>query len=630
MMHLNETWVLKGRKGDARGLAEHIGISRRLASLLILKLQSYCMPRSEYSDPIACAEAEKLLADAAREFLAPDISLLYDEMSLKDMDKALDIIEAAAAEQKKVLIIGDYDVDGIMGLLILCDVMNRIFKDVSYYIPHRIDDGYGINEKIVCEARDNGVQLIITCDNGMSAYDAIGYAKSLGMDVIVTDHHSLPDADTCVDSGCGLPPADAIINPKRTDCTYPFKDLCGTVVAYKLANAIAKRIGIELRDWERDEMMCYAAIATICDIVELIDENRRIVHHGLKILNTSVKNPGLSELINVCGLAGKHLTTYEVGHIIGPCINAAGRLDTAELSYGLFIEKDPKKLHAIASEILDLNRKRQELTSLAYEKALFEIEGEAAPAPAPAESILIKYMPDTHESICGIVAGKLKDKFARPAIVLTVTPSGLLKGSGRSVEGFDLLRCVKTAENLLDKFGGHKMAVGVSIKSENLAQFREILNQKCDIDSEMLTPKERIDLCLEPEDITIELGEELERLEPFGRGNEKPVFAMRGVALEYASLIGIKRNVIKMKLRKSTPRANERISSYAMPLIDAVFFGDVNIFLKKLELTAGADDVLVCRGAPAIDLDITFYLEINEYNGTRKVQLIVRSVRKAV
>ena len=650
-MHINEKWFLKGRRGDAAALAECMGISKRLASLLAIRVFDGADAR-EGQTPV----------EAAAEFLNPDINLLYDETLMKDMDKALSALVSAAAADKKTLIIGDYDVDGIMGSIILYRVFRLSIRRVTHCIPHRIDDGYGINERIVREAHEDGVGLIVTCDNGISAHESIALAKSLGIDVIVTDHHDVsqegsggepadlpegmgdrPSAGSGVEpsdlpngtsdgpqAGGGgavyvgnatggipdgtVPAADAVIDPKQPGCAYPYKDLCGAMVAFKLAMAFAKRMGVDIPRGELDELLCYAAMATICDIVALTDENRRIVHHGLKILNAGIKNPGLTELIRVCGLSDKNLTTYEIGHIIGPCINAAGRLDSAELSYDLLTETDPDKIKKIAADILELNRTRQELTARAYEYAVTEI----GDGRVHGDKIIVLYMPDTHESICGIVAGKLKDKYMRPVIVLTDTASGFLKGSGRSVEGYDLLNCVKSAIGLLVKYGGHKMAVGVMIDKHDLEALRDALNFSCDIDGEALTPKERIDLCLDPEDLSMDLIGDVARLEPFGRGNDRPVFALKDMALEYASIIGSRRNVVKMKLRRNTS-----------PPVDAVFFGDIGMFLHKLDLADNGDAPLVYRGSPAVILDVTFYAEINDYNGIRKIQLIVRSVRKA-
>ena len=310
------------------------------------------------------------------------------------------------------------------------------------------------------------------------------------------------------------------------------------------------------------------------------------------------------------------MSTYEIGYIIGPCINAAGRLDTAELSFNLFNENDPMKLAKIVGEMLDTNRVRQDLTARAYENAVYEVELRGS----PVDRMIVLYMPGTHESICGIVAGKIKDKYSRPVIILTDAASKRLKGSGRSVEGFDLLNCVKRADKFLLKYGGHKMAVGVMLEKDNFELFRCEIIERCGIGDETITPKERIDVCLTPEDVTMDLAKELTRLEPFGRGNEKPVFALKGLLIEYASLIGAKRNVVKMKLRPVTGDAQT---------IDAILFGDSGLFMQKLDIVDDGSGQLICRSSPRVCVDVTFHTEINDYNGFRKVQLIIRSIRKA-
>ena len=671
-MYANEKWMIKGRVCDAGALACRIGISEQLACLVIGRLQSVI---SGYGKGIPV----EALADAVLDYLAPDKTLMHDASLMKDMDKALAVLEKAAAMQKKTLVIGDYDVDGIMGALILCTVLKKAIAGVDHYIPHRVDDGYGINEKIVEAAARDGVELIVTCDNGVSAHESIKMARALGIDVIITDHHEIPEENSCKEAeGVGMPQASAVVNPKRGDCGYPFKDLCGAAVAYKLATEFAKRARIALTGEEQDELFCFMAVATICDIVELTGENRRIVYHGLKRLNSGIRNPGMAELIRINGLAGRELSTFEVGHIIGPCINAAGRLDTAELSYGLFTETVPARLEQIAGEILELNRTRQELTNDAFEAAVGEIER----GRMSGENVIVLYMPSVHESICGIVAGKIKDRYYRPTIVFTDSPSGFLKGSGRSVDGISLLERVNKARGLLEKAGGHKMAVGITMDKRNLAAFREIMNSGCDDMAEMFVPIERIDLCIEPSGINAALLIDIDRLKPFGRGNEKPVFAVKDLALEFASVVGSKKNVIKMKLRSG--RANGARGGYngcgggggsggngggsgggsggngggggsggngggsgggsggngccaggyngyggSGAVFDAVFFGDICNFFYALDLAPDKDGLLVNKNMPPVRVDLTFLPEINEYNGVRRMQLIVRSIRKA-
>ena len=625
---------MKGRKGDAAALAERLGVSKRLAALVLGKFQ-------HIEDPDAVAEA-------ASEFLSPDIGRLYDAALMKDMDRALTTLGGAVSAQKKTLVIGDYDVDGVMGALILCTVFKKALNSVSHFIPHRVDDGYGINEKIVESAYGDGVGLIVTCDNGISAHASLKLAKSLGMDVIVTDHHAVPESGGEAEPGDGgLPEADAVVNPLRADCGYPFRDLCGAAVAHKLATAFANRMGIELTRAERDDLFCFAAIATVCDIVELVDENRRIVYHGLKMLNAGVGNPGLARLIDKCGLSGRELTTYEIGHIIGPCINAAGRLGSAELSYDLLTESNPRKLDEIAGRLIELNSLRRDLTAQAHDKAVADISREGL----SGDGIIISYVPGIHESICGIVAGILKEKYARPVLILTDSQSGVLKGSGRSVEGCDLLNCVKSVKHRLVRYGGHKMAVGVSVEPEMLRAFRGELNKTGGLPADALTPKEMIDLCLSPTDITNDLIYEASRLAPFGRGNEKPVFALKNAEIEQISLIGSRRNAVKMRVRLENSRADGRKAEIGTarrrrpPLIDAVYFGDVGLLLDKLELKDGGGGALTPGGgraaryalrddpasdnAPLMKVDMTFYPEFNDYNGVRRIQLVIRSVRLA-
>ncbi|MDR3119830.1 MAG: single-stranded-DNA-specific exonuclease RecJ, partial [Clostridiales bacterium] len=559
-----EQWFIKNRRGDVGALSRRLGVSRHLAGLLI----------------------GRSVGDAARarEFLEPDVGLLHDAAQLMDMDRALEILARAAASGTKVLVIGDYDVDGIMGILILCAAFGKAFPEVSHYIPHRVDDGYGINEKIVENAHRDGVGLIVTCDNGISAHESVRLAVEYGIEVVITDHHDVPLEDSGVDAeGYGIPAAHAVVDPKRPDCPYPFKGLCGAAVAYKLAIAFLAHMAIEISPEERDELFCFAAIATVCDIVELVDENRRIVYHGLKLLNAGVRNAGLFELIDVCGLARKELTSYGIGHILGPCINAAGRLDSAELSYRLFAERDHAAAREIAISLLELNRKRQEITSEALEAAIRAIEEQRL----FEDSVVVLYMPRTHESISGIVAGKLKDKYARPVIVLTDSKDGLLKGSGRSVDGYNLLEGVSRVRGLLHKFGGHSMAVGISVCREALPELRLELNRKCGIASGDLVPKEVVDLCVNAEEVSFGLICDVRRLEPFGRGNLKPLFALRGVTLESAVLIGSRRSVIRMRLRSVRDR-----------YMEAVFFGEVGVFAKVLGLTALEDGTLVAADIP--------------------------------
>ena len=579
----NERWFIKNRKGDPVELSRRLGISVQLSRMLISRS--------------ICDEA------SARAFLNPSFDSCYAPSLLKDMDAALGILESAVAEDLPALVIGDYDVDGVMGVYILCEAFARRFSNVMHYIPHRVDDGYGISSRIVEYAHDAGVRLIVTCDNGIAAHEAIALARSLGMRVIITDHHDVPDGQ--------LPEADAVIDPKRPDCGYPFKDLCGAAVAYKLAIAFTERLGVDMAPESLEMMFCFVAIATVCDIVDLLDENRAIVTHGLRLLNKDIKNVGLRELVDVCGLSQRELTTYNIGHVLGPCLNATGRLDSAELSYRLFAEQDRLRARSLALCALDLNRRRQEITAEALESACEAIARE----DLDMHPVIVAYLPGMHESVAGIVAGKLKDRFARPAVVLADAAQGCLKGSGRSIEGYNLLDAVSRVGGLLVKFGGHAMAIGLTVEPCQLGLFRDELIRTCELEQEDLVPRELIDVCVEADEISADLVRDIKRLEPFGRGNMRPLLAVRGLGLDYAALIGAKRNVVKIKLA-----SRDRLH-------DAVYFGDPDVFVRVLGLEPDDMGMLVGGAMPRLRVDVIFYPEINEYNGCRRMQLVVRSIR---
>ena len=590
----NEQWFLKNRKGNIAKISKELNISPLIAKLLVSRSVN--------------------TVEQARTFLNPDVDKMYDPMLLKDMDRAIDIILEAAKNDKKVLIIGDYDVDGIMGIYILNAVFTRIFSKVTYCIPHRMEDGYGINDKIIEKAWEDGVDLIVTCDNGISAYEQMIYANQKGMKVVITDHHDIPYES--MEDGVKkykIPPADAVVDPRRSDCQYPYKGLCGAVVAFKLAMALMNELGITIEKNDWDELFCFAAIATICDIVELLDENRIIVSNGLKLLNRGIQNPGLMELIDICGLTGKEMTTYEIGHVLGPCINATGRLGAADISLELLMENDRNTAKKMAQDIQELNKKRQCITKEAFESA----ENLVLEENLAQKCIMVLYLPEIHESICGIVAGKIKDKYNRPAIVLTDSQQGYVKGSGRSVDNYNLLDGINQVKNFLIKLGGHEMAVGVSLEKDMIAQFSESLNQHCCLTEQDLQPKQLIDMSLNGKDINFELLQELKCLEPYGRGNLKPVFAIKNIILRHAALVGNKKNVIKIKFALSEKKS-----------FDAVFFGDIEVFLKVLKLTL--DDRCILRSKTRNKLvDVIFHLEINEYNGVKKMQLVVKSIRNA-
>ena len=593
-MNVNEQWFLKGLNGNPSELAKSLSVSKLLAGLLLLR---------SVSD-----EAE------ARWFLEPDSSKMYNPFLMKDMDKAVEIICDAAAKGFRVMIVGDYDVDGITGIYILESVLSKVFPFVTHHVPHRMEDGYGINDKIIEIADEAGIGLIITCDNGISAWEQAEAAKKLGILMVVTDHHEVPfEIDETGGKRYRIPDADAVVDPKQEDCKYPFKKLCGAAVAYKLVLALCEKMDIRLTQEESNTLISMAAIATICDIVDLVDENREIVAQGLDLLNGVVHNQGIRALLYVCGGANKKLKAFDIGHVIGPCINAAGRLGTAELAVGLLFEKDPDEAARKAESILELNRKRQDITKDGFEQALLKIAEEQT----DRNKVMLIYLPDVHESVLGIIAGKIKDRFAKPTIVLADAQDGFVKGSGRSVDGYNLLEAITAVQQLLVKFGGHALAIGITIEREKLAQFAEELNATCALEEKDQVPVVRIDMSIESSVLGFSLLDDLSRLEPFGRGNEKPLFAMKKARLVYAMLVGSKKSVVKMKLEAGTTKD-----------IDAVFFGDTEVFLQVLGLQPNERYILVDASSP-MNVDILFYPELNDYFGGKKLQLVVRNIRKS-
>ena len=593
-MNVNEQWFLKGLNGNPSELAKSLSVSKLLAGLLLLR---------SVTD-----EAE------ARWFLEPDSSKMYSPFLMKDMDRAVEVIRDAAAKGFRVMIVGDYDVDGITGIYILESVLRKVFSNVIHHVPHRMEDGYGINDKIIDIADEAGIGLIITCDNGISAWEQAAAAKQLGIRMVVTDHHEVPfEIDETGGKRYRIPDADAVVDPKQEDCKYPFKKLCGAAVAYKLVLALCEKMDIRLTQEESDTLISMAAIATICDIVDLVDENREIVAQGLELLNGEVHNRGIHALLCVCGGANKRLKAFDIGHVIGPCINAAGRLGTAELAVGLLFEKDSTEAVRKAESILELNRKRQDITKDGFEQALLKISEEQI----DRNKVMLVYLPEVHESVLGIIAGKIKDRFAKPTIVLADAQDGFVKGSGRSVDGYNLLEAISAVQHLLVKFGGHALAIGITIDRETLPQFAKELNETCTLDEKDQVPIVRIDMSIESSVLGFSLLDDLNRLEPFGRGNEKPLFAMKKTRLVYAMLVGSKKSVVKMKLETAPMRD-----------IDAVFFGETEAFLQVLGLKPNERYILVDASSP-MDVDILFYPELNDYFGGKKLQLVVRNIRKS-
>jgi len=513
------------------------------------------------------------------------LKILHNPRMLLNMDEAVSIIKEKISSSSKIRIIGDYDIDGICSIYILFRALERIGADVDYVIPHRITDGYGINENLILQAKEDGIDTIITCDNGIAAIDQISYAKRLGMTMIVTDHHDIPYNEENNERIYLSSEADAIINPKQIECTYPFKVLCGAGVAFKLVQVLYE--DYEIPESELTEMVEFAAIATIGDIVDLKDENRVIVKSGLSKIKKT-KNLGLKALINLCGIDAENISTYHIGFIIGPCLNASGRLDTAKRALQMLLETDEKKAYELAGDLKALNDERKDMTQKELLKGLDIVEKEGL----NSDNVLVVYLPECHESLAGIIAGRIREKYYKPTIVLTKAEEGV-KGSGRSIDSYNMFEEINKCSELLTKFGGHPMAAGMSLPEENVENFRKKLNSCAKLSESDLTKVTWIDVAMPVDYVTMDFVKQLSVLEPFGKSNEKPVFADNNLIVKSSYLIGKNKNVLKITFE------NERGN-----IIEAISFhvSEENI--------------------PAIGekKSILYYPNINSYNGRTSLQ----------
>jgi len=511
--------------------------------------------------------------------------ILHNPRTLLNMDKAVSIIKEKISSNSKIRIIGDYDIDGICSIYILYKALEKIGADVDYVIPHRIVDGYGINENLILQAKEDGIDTIITCDNGIAAIDQISYAKKLGMTMIITDHHDIPYIEENNEKIYLSSKADAIINPKQIECTYPFKVLCGAGVAFKLVQVLYEEY--EIPESELSELIEFVAIATIGDIVDLKDENRVIVKLGLnKIKNT--KNLGLKALIDLCGIDIENISTYHIGFIIGPCLNASGRLDTANRALQMLLEKDEKKAYELAGDLKALNDERKDMTQKELLKGLDIVEKDSL----NNDNVLVVYLPECHESLAGIIAGRIREKYYKPTIVLTNAEEGV-KGSGRSIDGYNMFEEINKCKELLIKFGGHPMAAGMSLSEENVENFRKKLNDCANLSESDLTKVTWIDVAMPVDYVTMDLVKQLSVLEPFGKSNEKPIFADNNLIVKNAYLIGKNKNVLKITLE------NERGN-----IIEAISF---RVSQENLPVRGDKKSIL-------------YYPNINLYNGRTSLQ----------
>ena len=565
-----EKWFITMKKADFGTVAEKYHISPITARLI---------------------RNRDIIGDDAIDFyLNGTIADLYDGMLMKDMDRAVEILAEKIREEKPVRIIGDYDIDGVNATYILQEGLSALGAEADTDIPDRIRDGYGLNRMLIDRAIRDGIDTIVTCDNGIAASEEIAYGKENGLTVIVTDHHEIPYIETNGEKEYLLPMADAVVDPHRADCEYPFKGLCGAAVAYKLVEAL---FNVMQRDPEDvDYLMENVAIATVGDVMDLTGENRIFVKQGLEMLKRT-KNQGLKALIECTGIDVERLSAYHIGFVLGPCINASGRLDTAKRALELLNAKTRREAVELAGDLKAPNDSGKEMTEKGVEEAVQLIET----TPLKEDKVLVVYLPDCHESIAGIIAGRIKERYYRPAFVLTRAEEGV-KGSGRSIESYDMFAELCRCRALFTKFGGHKMAAGLSLAEENVERFRETINELADLSEEDLQMKVSIDMRLPFPYITESLIRELDLLEPFGKGNPRPLFAERSLRVISPRIFGRNRNVLKCRLEDAGGRQME-----------AVYFGDVGDCLRKMEEKKV--------------MSFTYYPSINEYMGRRTLQLTI-------
>lgn len=590
-----ENWVEIRKSGDFKKMASDYGISPITARIL------------RNRDLINPSEINA--------FLSPGVNVLHDPMMLNGMDRVVLVLKEKIEGNKKIRIIGDYDVDGICSTFILFKGLSYFKADTDYIIPHRVEDGYGINIKLIKDAYDAGVDTIITCDNGISALEQTEYAKSLGMTMIITDHHEVP-FEPCEngEKKWSIPKADAIVDPKLPYCDYSFKGICGAYVAYQTIKAYGKNEGIvETPSFANlcEELLEFAALATVCDVCELRDENRSIVSLGLKLLCKS-KNLGMRALINVTGMADRVLTPYHCGFVIGPCLNASGRLDTSLRALDLFLETDEEKANIKAGELKALNEERKDMTLKETEKAFKIVDSCEKP-----DKVLVIYLEECHESLAGIIAGRVREKYVRPTFVVTKTEKGL-KGSGRSIESYDMFEALVEVKEYLSKFGGHKLAAGISLNEECLSDFRKALNEKTTLTDKDFIENLRIDMELPLEYATLPLLRELSKLEPFGVGNEKPLFAIRHVTIINGTRIGKNKNVGKYKIKNDSGR-----------VFEIIYFGDLDAFESFVESIYDKETAKMLHSGNQVSvvIDMCYQLEINSYKGNDSVQIQMKHYR---
>lgn len=579
---VGQNWVICAKRADFQALAEQFHIDPVIARIMVNR---------------------DLEPSQFEMFLHPELERMHDPYLMENMNQAVRIICHDVEEGNPIRIVSDYDVDGVMSNYILYKGLRRLGANVDYVIPHRVKEGYGISEDIIAKAAEDGVHTIVTCDNGIAANSALSKAKELGMTVLVTDHHQVPFIMEGDKKRYILPPADAILNPKKESCHYPFDDLCGAGVAYKFIEAVYQK-----REIPKEELypfLEFVAIATICDVVSLQDENRIMVVHGLERLRHS-KNAGMRALLSAIGLADKVIDAYHVGFKIGPCINASGRLESAVASLELFLEENIENAFTKAEDIVRINDERKDLTIQGVEQADEILQN------VPEMKIYVVYIPDCHESLAGIIAGRIREKYNHPVLVLVDSEEeGVVKGSGRSISEYHMFEALQNCEDILMKYGGHAMAAGFTLKKEYIEEFTKRLNENCMLEESTFIPKIRIDVPMPMSYVTEELIQQLDGLAPFGKGNEKPLFAQKDLNVLSAKIMGKDRSVVKLMLESQDGFVCEGIYFNAQEFSDNIiqWFGQEEY------------DKLLHGWLNNVVLNVAYYPSVNEYNGTRTIQL---------
>ncbi len=619
---MEEKWFQKNRQADFAVLAREAGISEVTARVIVNRgINSM---------------------DQFWQYVRPELSRIADPMKMKDMEQAVAILLEKLRQGASIRVVGDYDVDGVMSTYILLRGLRRVQREleetgktetvkiersqIDYEIPDRILDGYGLNISILDQAAADGVDTILTCDNGIAAAEQIAHGKTLGLTIVVTDHHDIPFEKIAQTEEVRelLPPADAVVNPKRSDCPYPFPNLCGAGVAWQLVRALYQQQGIPIE--EAEELLEMVALATVCDVMELLGENRILVKCGLRKLQATA-NIGLQALLAATGMEDRELTSYHCGFVIGPCINASGRLESAKQGLRLLLSDHRQEADLLAASLVALNEERKSMTAAGVEEAVCQSEKRLA----EGDRVLVCYLPDCHESIAGIIAGRIRERFYRPTLILT-KGEPYIKGSGRSIEEYNMFAQLSACKELFSKFGGHPLAAGFSLTGdapELVEGLRQRLNEQANLTEEDLLPKVSFDQVLPFSAVTEELLAEFDELAPFGKGNPKPLFALRNITVRSARVLGKNRNVVRLALRENA------IGSGIMTGIgkeyQGILFEDGDVFLAYIAEQFGeaAAAGLERGGSAAVRLDIIFCPEINEYQGYRNIQMVVEHYRKS-